>query len=477
MFHVVSFPLFFCPALPIILPKEGIFPDVLHPQPAVCGNYVLNDGEQCDDGNPFNGDGCSSYCMLEDENLWLCRNNTGNTGPTTCCRALTNPDTAEKVCSCQGYTTNATLYTVTASCDKLNVDECTANTDDCHSNAICNDLNGALAGATKGFECICPPGLIGDGVTECQLYAYLTQFTVALTNTPPASLDEQQFKEILISSGTIATNISLDRITLQVQAYTPPAPSPVRRSMEAATTRQRAKLQNVLRSRRKLLDNQEEEEAAATVGGNNRHLLQAEATGSSVTVTIASVTAEDQNLMTSTVNVTNLEVLGYVTISSPASTMSSAETVDGPTYAAASGFQITTVLYNDTDSRWEVTVKYTPDAPNVLTSLYVSKPGATGPPYTVEAINSYFISQHPCLESQSVCCMNDYKRIYAVGSFESNITSSVGTCDASIQTTNTLQLGFDTTGNQYAVDHLFDAYPDSYVERISASEVRSRPHD
>jgi cysteine-rich repeat protein len=31
----------------------------------VCGNGVVEPGEQCDDGNTDNGDGCSSTCQLE----------------------------------------------------------------------------------------------------------------------------------------------------------------------------------------------------------------------------------------------------------------------------------------------------------------------------------------------------------------------------------------------------------------------------
>ena len=107
----------------------------------------------------------------------------------------------------------------------------------------------------------------------------------------------------------------------------------------------------------------------------------------------------------------------------------------------------------------------------MLTSLYLSKPGTTGPPYTVEALNSYFISQHPCLLSSSVCCMNDYKRIYAVGAFEANITSTVGACGDAIQNANTVTL-FNTAGSQSMVDNIFSAYPDSFVERISDGEVR-----
>ena len=35
-----------------------------------CGNANLNFGEQCDDGNTLNGDGCSGVCMVE--NGWRC---------------------------------------------------------------------------------------------------------------------------------------------------------------------------------------------------------------------------------------------------------------------------------------------------------------------------------------------------------------------------------------------------------------------
>lgn len=44
----------------------------------VCGNNVLEAGEQCDDGNILAGDGCSATCQLE--NLALCGNGTVNPG-------------------------------------------------------------------------------------------------------------------------------------------------------------------------------------------------------------------------------------------------------------------------------------------------------------------------------------------------------------------------------------------------------------
>src|SRR3989344_2092134 len=42
---------------------EGFFFGV-NPAP-VCGNSVVESGEQCDDGNVVSGDGCSSTCQTE----------------------------------------------------------------------------------------------------------------------------------------------------------------------------------------------------------------------------------------------------------------------------------------------------------------------------------------------------------------------------------------------------------------------------
>jgi cysteine-rich repeat protein len=35
------------------------------PKPPCCGDYVIDPGETCDDGNTMDGDGCSSTCQLE----------------------------------------------------------------------------------------------------------------------------------------------------------------------------------------------------------------------------------------------------------------------------------------------------------------------------------------------------------------------------------------------------------------------------
>lgn len=65
---------------------------------AVCGNGILQAGEQCDDGNTVNGDGCSSACLLESvsptcgDSIVQTQNNEqcddGNTNPTDACSLL-----------------------------------------------------------------------------------------------------------------------------------------------------------------------------------------------------------------------------------------------------------------------------------------------------------------------------------------------------------------------------------------------------
>lgn len=52
---------------------------------ASCGDGVLSEGEQCDDGNAVSDDGCSSSCTVE--TCWRCRD-----APSQCAPFLTPPD-------------------------------------------------------------------------------------------------------------------------------------------------------------------------------------------------------------------------------------------------------------------------------------------------------------------------------------------------------------------------------------------------
>jgi hypothetical protein len=87
--------------------------------------------------------------------------------------------------------------------------------------------------------------------------------------------------------------------------------------------------------------------------------------------------------------------------------------------------------------------------------------------------NTYLISAHPCLTSNSVCCLNNYKTLYNIGDFANNITQTVGTCDPATQVMETIGM-FNPSSGQYLVDHALDAYPDSSVQRISPHQVQLR---
>lgn len=302
---------------------------------AVCGNNKFDAGEQCDDGNLFSNDGCSSLCQYENPDYWLCRNSTGNVAPTVCCKGLTNPVTKQRVCSCAGQASDSALYTILPStCEKLDVDECSLGQSNCHPNAICNNTNGVLPNASKGFECVCPPGLIGDGVTSCELYAYQTSFAVAAPPEPIETFNPDTFKDFLLTSGVVpgpcllcaffvpgesafltfltrAGDISKDRIDVEV------IPADSRRSLEIVS----------------------------------RKLLQSDSGSYTVVVTVSSTTAADQNLITSGVNTTVLESFGFQTVTPPFNAMATIESADDPIDTMVGGFQVKSVEYNDADSR------------------------------------------------------------------------------------------------------------------------------
>jgi hypothetical protein len=75
-------------------------------------------------------------------------------------------------------------------------------TSTCHHNAICLD-NDAAVNASQRFECVCPPGLIGDGTASCDVYSYETRFSVAKVGTPESSFDKAAFQMVLFSRGVL----------------------------------------------------------------------------------------------------------------------------------------------------------------------------------------------------------------------------------------------------------------------------------
>jgi cysteine-rich repeat protein len=67
---------------------------------AVCGDGVYDPGEECDDGNREDGDGCSSLCRLED--IAACGNGTVNPGETCDDGNVADGDSCSATCQSEG---------------------------------------------------------------------------------------------------------------------------------------------------------------------------------------------------------------------------------------------------------------------------------------------------------------------------------------------------------------------------------------
>jgi cysteine-rich repeat protein len=153
-----------------------------------CRDGIQDAGEECDDGNGINNDGCSSMCKLESHEQWLCEYGLGT--KTTCCPALVHPVSMEIVCTCHSLPQpSASMgFMVTSDCRKFDIDECNTENGGCTAGGICTNVdirvehgltyNSVVAGYVNRngllqvdatHSCTCPPGTIGDGRhVDCQ---------------------------------------------------------------------------------------------------------------------------------------------------------------------------------------------------------------------------------------------------------------------------------------------------------------------
>ncbi len=384
-------------------------------------------------------------------------------GPTECCPAKLNPVTKNLVCNCKNQASDNPGYLTGDDCRKVNINECLTGAATCHRNAVCDDRD-AIVNSSLLYECICPPGLVGDGVDKCDVIQFETKFALEQPGTTVSEFDKDAFVNMLYASGAVPNTVEPDKVKVTV-----------------TETNARRRMRRLLASEGGDDDNVQQKSIAAsdvrvvgmdttTIQASGRSLLQS--SGIQITVTIFSESKELMSNVTSSVNTEVLQESGFQVTQVPTNIVNPYQDGNEPTVAYSTGFKVTAVQFDDKSGQWLVDVRYTESIPNTITSLYISKPGTTLP-YSQASKNSYFISKHPCVTYNVVCCLNEYKSTYAIGSFETNITNVLGDCNETMQQTNTMGL-FDTAYNQYIVDNTFRDYPDSSVERVSTNEVRLR---
>ena len=145
-------------------------------------------------------------------NTWLCSGDVG--AKTSCCETRLNPVTLGKVCNCQGQAAAYAGVVINDACVLSDLDECKSpNT--CVGEAQCVNMDASKRNGTH--YCVCPPGLIGDGITRCSYTVAVTILKIDL-NTQDLGVDLTQDSIIdkLFSLNVIPASVERSDVHVEI---------------------------------------------------------------------------------------------------------------------------------------------------------------------------------------------------------------------------------------------------------------------
>ncbi len=132
-------------------------------QPAVCGNSLLEDGEECDDGNNLDDDGCLSTCVNAS-----CGDGFINMGVEACDDGINDGSYGGCAVGCAAlgpYCGDGTADLMFGeACDDANADSADGCQGDCAIPESCLTLKTYDGALTDGTYLIMPPNYMGDPI-------------------------------------------------------------------------------------------------------------------------------------------------------------------------------------------------------------------------------------------------------------------------------------------------------------------------
>lgn len=183
----------------------------------LCGNRVINMGEQCDDGNRVNGDGCSNVCQTE----VLCGNGIVNNGETCDDGNLLAGDGCDATCRIEPAACGNGRVEGGENCDDGNV----ANGDGCSSVCI---LEGQCGNNRLDLleQCDDGNGVDGDGCSAACVREYFPIHTGRFIHSSSLGRDRTEFfkfkvdhRATLVVETTDGNPASCVAIDTQIRLY------------------------------------------------------------------------------------------------------------------------------------------------------------------------------------------------------------------------------------------------------------------